>query len=620
MTVGFTDQSLEDELPAAGTRSASAADLLQERWRHRPGSAPAKLHTPDSTIDGALEHATSDLLRTDDEDPAAMLVADAALAALGKLPLGAEDPVRRRLEQLLDHRRPDGSLPGRLPLDRVDAEPGRAVEDPAATPAWVVALYEYWLQTADTAFVRTAWPALLGAYRWGLAHDRDADLILDRDPAGPGPIGALPAPDGSRQDIGLAAVWLESLRATSDLAGARGDLRTARAVAQNFERAWSALERRYYRSESGRYGSEPAPGDGPGSTLTAAPGVTALAFSLLDTDRVPNTLDVLASHRLMTDWGSRTLESDHPRYDPMAVRAGAVTPAMTGLAAWGLYNYHRPHAGFTALQAIARSLYGGEDGHGAIALSGARFVPLDPAKRPARAAASAIFVAALFRGLLGLQADAPRNGLTFAPHLPADWDSLGLAGYAIGGSRIDLIITRDRTGPSGDVVLSARFRRAGGDRPLSLRFAPGLPPGSSVRQVRIDGVVQDHFEWNLEFDDPHVVVRFRLERETEVVVLYRPGVGVIPPRPEPASGEAASAVRILSYDHDSEADRYRLRLEGPGGSTRHLDLVSPRGAPIPLTSDEVRAISRDRFRLQVTFDGPPDTYVHREVRLQGPAP
>ncbi|NIR28697.1 MAG: hypothetical protein GWN84_05130, partial [Gammaproteobacteria bacterium] len=92
----------------------------------------------------------------------------------------------------------------------------------------------------------------------------------------------------------------------------------------------------------------------------------------------------------------------------------------------------------------------------------------------------------LFRGMLGLSADAPRNALTFAPQLPADWRALAVRKYPVGSSTVNIVVRHAQEasgaacGEGSATVFTTWFERTGGDDPLNARFAPSLPPGSRV--------------------------------------------------------------------------------------------------------------------------------------------
>lgn len=615
------------------------ADSLREEM--------TSIRTPDPTLDGALEWAKVNL---DDAlvcnpDLGCGLVAgyghsgrgrrpgfawffggDASINTLGILPYGGFDLARAALEFQRRYQRADGKMPHevsqaamRTPEPWFTAYP-YPYYHADTTPYWVAALYEYWLQTADTAYVRASWPAIQKAYEWGLANDSDGDGIVDNTSAGLGAVEVGALGQDLHQDIYLAAVWLESLRATSDLAGAVGDVRLAREAAGNFERAWSSLEREYFIPDSSLYAFGILKGGRTNPAVTVWP-ATAMAFSLLDNHRVTRTLDALASHRLSTEWGSRMLDAENPLYDPLGYNMGAVWPFVTGFVGWAAYNYHRPFTGFAALWANARSTFDEARGRNPELMSGAFHRTLD-ATVPDQFFATSMIPTPLFRGLLGLSADAPRHSLRFMPHLPVDWDSVSVLRYPIGGATLDIQIRRETVEGGTDTSaansrLTARFTRHGAGPTLDVQFAPGLPPGSEIIGAEIDGRPAE-FTSKLDVDDVHAVMRVKVAEGATVRLDYRSGVGLVPPRPEPAVGASASALRILRYRYDEPSAEYRLQVEGRGGRAYELELVSPVGPPVELSGAQLEPAPGDRYRLHLRLEGPPDRFVPATVRFRKP--
>ncbi|MGQ0560928.1 MAG: MGH1-like glycoside hydrolase domain-containing protein, partial [Gemmatimonadota bacterium] len=56
------------------------------------------------------------------------------------------------------------------------------------TPFWILACYEYWLASADDAFLREQWPNLVKAFRWSAATDSDGDGLMENPAAGAGAV------------------------------------------------------------------------------------------------------------------------------------------------------------------------------------------------------------------------------------------------------------------------------------------------------------------------------------------------------------------------------------------------------------------------------------------------
>jgi hypothetical protein len=605
-----------DSLGAVYSRLlAKAQDYYEQRVEHAREirESFASVQTPDEELDLALEWAKVNL--------------DEALACNPDLGCGLVAGYGRAgLEfQARNRREADGKMPHEITQSAKRTREDWYRDFPYAyyhadtTPYWIVALQQYWMQTGDVDFVRENWAAVRDAYRWVVEHDSDGDAIVDNTAGGLGAVevGAIGA--GLHQDIYLAGVSVESLRAVADMAAAIGDMELAQDAAAKFERARTNLEREYYIESEDLYAFGVLEGGRTNSALTVWP-ATAMSFKLLEQTHAQRNLDAFASHRLLADWGARMLDSSHELYDPLQYNMGTVWGFVTGFASWALFNYDRPHAGYAALYANARSTFQFALGRNPELMSGAFFRTLDTTV-PHQFFATSMIPTPLFRGLLGLTADAPNNSLDFAPNLPADWDSASVVRYPVGPSRIDISIVRHgeviREGPAPTPtnVMTARFLRSGDATPLNIRFAPLLPPGSEVLETEVDGrpgtsvqaVSSERFSTTVVVED-----------SATVSITYKPGIAVVPRRPHPPIGYAIAALRIIDYRYDETTGEYALRVEGRGGREYGIDLISPRGAPAGLQGARLHERGGAEYQLRASIEGPTDRYIEKTIRFKNP--
>ncbi len=540
---------------------------------------------------------------------------DASINILGILPYGGFELARHGLDFQRRNRREDGKMPHEVTQSAMRTRENWYTDFPYAyyhadtTPYWVVALWGYWLQTADTAFVRESWGAVRDAYRWGLANDSDGDMIVDNTAAGLGAVEVGAIGRGLHQDIYLAGIWVASLRAVADLAAAVGEDALAEEAAANFATASRNLEREYYLEDEGLYAFGVLEGGRTNPAVTVWP-ATAMSFGLLDHQRAQNFLDALASRRLLSDWGARMLDSEHELFDPLQYNMGTVWGFVTGFASWALYEYGRVHAGYAALWANARSTFRYARGRNPELMSGAFFRTLDTTV-PHQFFATSMIPTPLFRGLLGLAADAPRRRLSFTPKLPADWDSLSVHGYPVGSSRLDIDVLR------GDEVLTAYFRRSGAGDSLRVSFAPGLPPGSRVLDVQLDGETV-RFDRVTRDDTPGADLDFNVTDEARVSIFYEPGIGLAPRRSHPHVGSETAGLHIIRFRYDSVSGDYILSLEGRGGRGYDIDLITPRGAPRDVRGATLTGSAGGRSTLWISFDERPAGYHEHEIRFKNP--
>jgi glycogen debranching enzyme len=557
---------------------------------------------------------------------------DASINILGILPYGGFELARYGLDFQRRNRRADGKMPHevtqsakRTREDWYSAFP-YAYYHADTTPYWVVALHQYWLQSADTAFVRESWAAVADAYHWGLANDSDGDMIIDNTAGGLGAVevGAIGA--GLHQDIYLAAISVESLRAVADLAAAVGEAELAEEAAHNFETAKRNFEREYYIDDAGLYAFGVLEGGKTNPAVTVWPTVAA-SFKLLDREHAQNYMDALASHRLLSDWGARMLDWDNELYDPMQYNMGTVWGFVTGFAGWALYNYGRPLAGYDALWANARSTFYDALGRNPELQSGAFRRTLDTTV-PHQFFATSMIPTPLFRGMLGLAADAPRHAFSFEPQLPADWRALAVRKYPVGSSTVDIVVRHAPPAGSGAACgegsateFTAWFTRDGEGDPFTVRFAPVLAPGSRVIDVLVNGEPVA-YETSERGDGVQPIATLALDGRAEVTVRYRPGISISPRRPEPEEGEEASELRIIRYTYEEASGDYVVLLDGRGGRTYNVQLISPCGAPTQPRGAELastmESIAPGQYVARVTFAGPQDHFVQQEIRFKEP--
>src|SRR5256885_5800261 len=141
----------------------------------------------------------------------------------------------------------------------------------------------------------------------------------------------------------------------------------------------------------------------------------------------------------------RIISARDPKYNPGGYHFGSVWPLFTGWASVGEYRYHRALPAYSNLRANALLALDGSLGHVTEVLSGDYYQPVSTSS-PHQIWSAAMVVSPLLRGMLGLSADAKAATLTFAPHLPADWNSLGINNVRVSENKLELTFTRTGEG------------------------------------------------------------------------------------------------------------------------------------------------------------------------------
>jgi hypothetical protein len=435
------------------------------------------------------------------------------------------------------------------------------------TPYWILAIWRYWLASGDDRLVGDLWPAIQRAYAWSVTRDTDGDGLIENGPGNLGAIeiGALGA--DLHEDIYVAAVWLESLRAMQDLATTRGNDSLARDAAARFARGRETLNTRYWRERDGHHAFALLTTGGTNDNLTVWP-ATALTFGLLEPARARRTLTKLATDSISADWGARILSTGSPIYDPMGYNSGAVWPFVTGFAILGQYRYQRPWSGFPLLDAVAQMAFDWSRGRHPELLSGSYYRPLDTAV-PQQFFATSMLTAGALSGMLGWEPDAPRNRARLAPQLPPHWPVVRAHGLRVGGATVTALVRR---GPGSLAVqLSAE-----GGRPTIVLDLP-VPPGARLGQVTVDDTARQ--AERLDGPPPRVRLDVALAtRPTTVAVTWEGGLDIVPAAPRLTPGQTSDGIRILDFTwRDGGWD---LLVEGVRGHTYDLLLSGPAPARV----------------------------------------
>jgi hypothetical protein len=463
-----------------------------------------------------------------------------SIPALGLSSIGQFDLLREGLRRMVLRQNTDGSI-----------------GSSETTAFWLTAVHAYWAATGDQPFLTQNWTNIARAFRWGVSTDSDADgLMENRRPQGPGVSAEV------WTDVHLASAWIAALEAVSDLARAAGDDAIATQAAALYERAQRSLESKFWSESAGVYGAALTSG-GPGAArpvlneaLTVWPS-TAMVFGIVEDARANRTLREIASSAITTDWGTRatSLQDDSV--------VSSVSLFATELAALANYRYHRGWAGFDLLKDAARATFDFARGRTPEHLSSDFYTAFGGA--PQHSNASAMFVAALVRGLIGVQTDASNQALLLEPHLPAEWSTLSVNGVAVGAHRVFATIRR------GEGRYEVSLRKTGPNTPLFVRLSPALPLGARIERARVnDRDVATQTEETAH--DVHAIVELSLSSEAEIEIEYTGGLDVSAPAETIEIGDRSSGLRVLDFLRDGRD--YVVLVEGEPAATYTLTFRS----------------------------------------------
>lgn len=540
---------------------------------------------------------------------------DAAINSFGMDGLGQFELVRQGLTFLRNYQREDGKIPHEIShaakrLPWFTDYPYTFFHGDT-TPFWMLACVEYWRASGDNGFLRESWPSIVKAFRWSAATDRDGDGLMENPAAGAGAIEVGGLGEGLLTDIYLAGVWVAALQGLGEMAAAAGDRALQAETTRLFDKARASLEGQFWLEPAGIYAFALLQGTAPGApgprndALTVWP-ATAMTFGVLNEERAQRMLREIASSVITTDWGVRTLSSEHRLYDPLHYNNGTVWGFVTGFGALAHYRYHRSWSGYDLMRDVVRSTFDFARGRSPELMSGAFYRTLDTTV-PQQFFATSMIAAPLVRGLLGLRANAPARRVEIEPHLPAHWDSAVAHNFRIADDKLTVRVRR-----SEDRV-TIQITRTGARTPLTLRVAPALPLGAEVTEVLVSGrPVTPSIARTAH--DVHAAVELTLIDTASVDVRFEGGVEIVPPDENLTVGQRSEGLRVL--DLRGDGNEFVVVIEGRAGRDYTLELRTSRPERVRLSEDHAtseRSARGIRFRVR-TGDGE-DRYVRREIRF-----
>jgi GH15 family glucan-1,4-alpha-glucosidase len=429
-----------------------------------------------------------------------------------------------------------------------------------ATPLYIIAMNDYVTESGDVAFAKEKWDSIWKAYQF-LRSTYDEQGFPKNFGVGHGWVEGGPLLP-VKSEFYHSGLGVEALRALSNLARLTGKDAVGTELAQAFEKQSVKLNDAFWLADKQRYafalGTDGKPIDEP-SVLATVP----MWFGLPEQKNASAMITQLAEADHQTDWGMRIISNRSPRFSGGGYHYGSVWPLFTGWASVGEYRYHRPEPAYANLRANALLALDGSLGHVTEVLSGDYYQPLSTSS-PHQIWSAAMVVSPLLRGMFGLSADAKAATLTFAPHLPADWNSLGIDNLRVGENKLELNFTKTAEG----IFLEAG--RTSGTGESIIEFRPSISLRATVQKAELNG---KPFPFRVETngEDQHVVVQFPVSEGQKFLRIFLTNdfavtaTAVLPPL-----GSASSGVRILSETWSASHDQLTLDVSGATGARYEL--------------------------------------------------
>ncbi len=350
---------------------------------------------------------------------------------------------RRAIGFLIRRQRADGKMPhefsqtagqltGDMAWDKLPYEYAAA----DATPLFLLAMEDYVRATGDEAFLEQNWEAIAKAYRFERTHDSDGDGVYD-NAQGTGWVEDWPTPP--HQELYLAALDRDAARAMVQLATWAKHPDVASEAAQTAAKLTQAVAA--YRQPDSLYAFSKNTDGSYDATQTIYPSVAFWSH----TEGLPTSdtqLRAWASHTFATDWGTRSIATTDPAYDPISYHRGTVWPLFTGWSATAMYRTGHPLAGYAALRQNIDLTWAQDPGAVTELLSG-RFYQALGRSSTHQLWSSAMAFAPALRQLFGVEPDAPNHTFYLHPHLPPTWPEATLEHVHLGENEYTLTYRRE---------------------------------------------------------------------------------------------------------------------------------------------------------------------------------
>jgi GH15 family glucan-1,4-alpha-glucosidase len=282
------------------------------------------------------------------------------------------------------------------------------------------AIREYVLARADVEYLQKRWESIEALIDCGLLKDIDGDGLIDHGFTGTAE--KLPIRDSTWMDHidrrksanDVQALFYESLKIGSELAGMVGDSYNRKRWKQKAEQLALKIDHEYWNEEAKFY-YDTVRRDG-----SKDPSIRPNALVLLLTDaaedphKTKSVLERIEQEDMTTSWGVRTLSNLDPKYHPALYHDGAVWPLVTGWAALAEIKAGRSEQALYYVNCMAERILA-ENGMFAETYKGDKPDPFNSCIL--QAWSISMYINALREMMLGMKLDMLENKVSFKPQI-----------------------------------------------------------------------------------------------------------------------------------------------------------------------------------------------------------
>jgi glycogen debranching enzyme len=441
---------------------------------------------------------------------------------------------------------------------------------------------EYVATSGDKSFLKDHWQSVQAAYRYCQS------LIDPTDGLPHIPVGKEGGDEQDRMsdELTLSASWVEASKSFAEMATWMGDATAATEARDASQKARKSAAKRYWdpKQEFWIDGYSPA---GKEILNRSSSGDVVIPQHLFSEPQEHALLDELASPNFQTDWGARSTSTASGVFDPDSYAKGSVWAVGTAASAMAFWDGHRPATAFSIWSGLIPWCSLDSLGHMDEVLAG-DYYHEQTESVPEQTWSSASFFNATVQGLLGLQVDGVTRQVIFAPHLPADWNTLTVRNIQLQKANIDFVWTRANDG--------SELEASNSGEPIHLMYSQEIPLGSTLKGARWNGK-PIHARLEEHAQDAHAAVDVELPHGTSHITLsYSGGVSLVMPEVHPRIGDASRAMKLIGVKLSGST--YTIDAQVDAAEASNFQLRTTRNV-VAVHGATWKAISADTYDITV---------------------
>ena len=432
------------------------------------------------------------------------------------------------------------------------------------SPWYLVAIGDYFRKTGDVEFIKKSWKSIVQAYKWSLSKDSNGDGLMDLKGAGLGVLefGTLVK---IFNDNYTQSLWTQGIKEVNLMAKYVGDKEIENETEKLFPKAQQALEKIFWVDDLGFY-SFGAAEDGKQVRDKNIYSSASILFGLMNIERSVSTIKKFNESDMVTDWGVRNLSNKSSMYEPTNYNYGTIWPFTAYFIGAAQFHTHFNLQGLETIRKTAQHAFDYGIGIVPEVFSGDINTKLGEAYHDQGFSVSG-YVFPMMKGLIGLEVDVLNNKITFAPKLPADWKYLTVKNISIGKAIANCELRKEnlpagRQGGKMELIVNVT-----GDKEVEFEFNPDFELGVDFNSVTLNGnklnyeVIKQEQAYQLK-------TNFKLKGKNELVINYKPSVGIYLFESTTPIGATNEGLKIISQNLDGK----KLTINCEGKADRNYEL------------------------------------------------